>query len=194
MTGSERDERLDRAVGRARPGDLSVPDFGRWSEAHARDLAALRAGAVLGGRGTRLRGLCAAAAVLAVLGIGFVGGRLTGPTPPDPGQLQARVEASLKASLEAGCERIRAEILDQLHQDLGTLANRTLAASRDMTDQRLTELIRAIEAARLRDRSQVAAALEQVEINRLKDKVLWADGLASLAARPEDPGEETKTN
>jgi len=58
-----------------------------------------------------------------------------------------------------------------------------LAASRAVTDQRLAELIRLIEAVRTVDHYQVRMALEQIESNRLQDKTHFGKGLVSLAAQ-----------
>jgi hypothetical protein len=66
---------------------------------------------------------------------------------------------------------------------LTEFAAQTLTASKDLTNQRLVELIRLIEAARMQDRQRIAAALEQVELNRLQDKTRFRNGLQTLVAR-----------
>ena len=121
----------------------------------------------------------AAAAVL-LIGLGYAVGRLSTP-PPDMNQLRSALETSLKSSLTeemnrrwqpvftAGCVQLKDELHQQVRRDLTEFADRILAASGTLTEQRLMELIQLIETARMRDRRQVATALEQIELNRLQD-------------------------
>ncbi len=85
--------------------------------------------------------------------------------------------------LEARHTQLREEVYRQVRRDLTEFAAQTLTASKDLTDQRLVELIRLIEAARIQDRQRIAAALEQVELNRLQDKTQFRNGLQTLVAR-----------
>ena len=143
----------------------------------------------------------AAAAVL-LLTVGYATGRLSAPQPLDIEGLKAALETSLKSSLEpairqdlleqmndrwqsafaAGCAQIKEELQRQVRRDLTEFAAQTLAASGTLTNQRLMELIRLIEAARIRERQQVAAALEQIE----KDKIRLENGLLAVAARTKE--------
>jgi hypothetical protein len=135
----------------------------------------------------------AAAAVL-LIAAGFAIGRLTTPAP-DMEQLQSALESSLRASLTremdqrwqkaftAYCIKFKDELQQQVRRDLTEFATQTLAASNTLTEQRLIQLIELIEAARERDRLQVAAALEEIELNRLQDKSQLGSGLVALAAR-----------
>ncbi len=140
----------------------------------------------------------AAAAVL-LLTVGYATGRLSAPQPLDIEELKAALETSLKSSLEpairqdlleqmndrwqsafaAGCAQIKEELQRQVRRDLTEFAAQTLAASGTLTNQRLMELIQLIEAARIRERQQVAAALEQIE----KNKIRLENGLLAIAAR-----------
>jgi len=61
-----------------------------------------------------------------------------------------------------------------------------LAASNAVTNELLTELIEAINTAQAQDRRWVAAAIEQIEWNRLRDKSQFINGLETLAAETGD--------
>jgi len=139
-----------------------------------------------------------AAAVL-LIAVGYTIGRLSAPEPLDVEELKAALESSLKASLEpairqdlivqlneqwqlafaAGCAQLKEELQRQVRRDLTEFAAQTLAASGTLTNQRLMELIQLIEAARWRERQQVAAALEQIE----QEKIRLRSGLLAVAAR-----------
>ncbi|MBN2132076.1 MAG: hypothetical protein JW741_21425 [Sedimentisphaerales bacterium] len=140
----------------------------------------------------------AVAAVL-ILGAGIVMGRLTAPQPVDIDRLRADVETSVLASLKPavgqdlltevdrrvqaalsadGADR-QAEIVERIRQDLRVFAAQLTAGSEARMDQRVAELVELIEAARRKDRQQVARALEQM-------KTKMGMGLYSLAARTSD--------
>ncbi len=131
----------------------------------------------------------AAAAVL-MIGIGYTVGRFTTPGP-DMEQLQSALETSLRASLTkemdhrwksafaANCVQLKDELQQQVRRDLTEFAAQTLAASNTRTEQRLIQLIDLIEAARARDRRQIATALEKIEF----DKSQLGRGLVALAAQ-----------
>jgi len=143
----------------------------------------------------------AAAAVL-LLAVGYATGRLSAPQPLDVEELKTALETSLKSSLEpairqdlleemndrwqsafaANCAQLKEELQRQVRRDLTEFAAQTLAASGTLTNQRLMELIQLIEAARIRERQQVAAALEQIE----KDKIRLENGLLAIAARTKE--------
>jgi hypothetical protein len=144
----------------------------------------------------------AAAAVL-LIGLGFIAGQLLAPRPLDMEELQAALENSLKSSLEpairqdlleeidnrwqsafaANCTQLKEELQQQVRRDLEDFAAQTLAASGLRTEQRLTELIQLIEAARVQDRLRIAEALEYIELNRQQDRSQFGNGLVALAAR-----------
>jgi hypothetical protein len=122
------------------------------------------------------------AAVL-VLGVGIVVGRLSAPRAIDVEQLRAELKSSIVASLQpavrqsvlsdvdgrlekalaARDERIATEVVEQLRQDLRVMATEVMAGSERLVDQRFTEVVQLIEAARQTDRRQVARALEQIK-------------------------------
>ena len=211
MTRSDGDEHLEERLRLAKPGEMAAPDFGSWVQAHAEDVEALQAQARPGEVGRspwalRLGSLSrVAAVVLVVLTLGFALGRFSVPPTLDVEGLRLELEASLRqdviepigvqwhATLQAKCDQLRTEILQQLHQDMGDFATRTLAASRSITDQRMTQLILLIEAARERDRRRVAFALEQIETNRQRDRVQLGSGLQLLASRSVESA-DVKTN
>lgn len=140
----------------------------------------------------------AAAAVL-MIGAGFIGGRLSAPEPLDVQELQAALESSLKSSLKPA---IKLELLDEidnrlqlalkadrdtlkqdLHQqvrrDLEAFAEKTLTTVSNLTDQRLMDFARIIEAARIKERQRVAAAFDYMGSR-------FGDGMVTLAARTDD--------
>ena len=140
-----------------------------------------------------------AVAAVFVLGAGIVMGRLTAPQPVDVDQLRADVETSVLASLSSfverdlltevdrrvqaalsadGAER-QAEIVEQIRQDLRIFAAQLTAGAEARMDQRVAELVELIEAARRKDRQQVARALEQM-------RTKMGMRLYSLAARTND--------
>jgi hypothetical protein len=126
----------------------------------------------------------AAAAVL-LIGAGFIAGRFFAPPQPDMEKLQAAIQASLEPVIRQSIlaqikgqwqkeyarnyTQIENDIQQQLSTELAEFAEQTLAASGTMTDRRMKELIQLIEAAREKDRQWVAAALEQIELNRRQD-------------------------
>lgn len=128
----------------------------------------------------------AAAAVLLICA-GFLTSRLSTPQPVDVEQLRAdlvkQMNQQWESILEARHAQIREEVYRQVRRDLTEFAAQTLTASKDLTDQRLVELVRLIEAARIQDRQRIEAALEQVELNRLQDKTQFRNGLQTLVAR-----------
>ena len=137
----------------------------------------------------------AVAAVL-VLASGIVIGRLTAPQPVDVKRLCADVETSVlaaltpavqqdlltevdrrvQAALSADEAKQRAEIVEQVRQDLRVFAAQLTAGSEARMDQRVAELVQLIEAARLKDRQRVATALDQM-------RTKMGMSLYSLAAR-----------
>lgn len=128
----------------------------------------------------------AAAAVLLICA-GFLTGRLSTRQPVDVEQLRAdlikQVNQQCESILEARHAQLREEVYRQVRRDLTEFAAQTLTASKDLTNQRLVELIRLIEAARIQDRQRIAAALEQIESSRLQDKNQFRNGLETLVAR-----------
>jgi hypothetical protein len=84
-----------------------------------------------------------------------------------------------QSAFVANSTQLKEELHQQVRRDLTEFAAQTLAASGTLTNQRLMELIRLIEAARIRERQQVAAALEQIE----QEKIQLRNGLLAVAAQ-----------
>jgi hypothetical protein len=144
-----------------------------------------------------------AAAAILLIAVGYATGRLSAPPPLDVEELKAALESSLKSSLgpairqdllkqmnerwqsafAAGCAQIKEELQRQVRRDLTEFAAQTLAASGTLTNQRLMELIRLIDTARMQDRKRIEAALEQIELNRLQDKTRFGNSLVTLAVQ-----------
>ena len=141
------------------------------------------------------------AAVL-VLGVGMLIGRSVAPRPVDVEQLRADLQASLVASLKpvvqenvlaevdrrlesglaANVASLRDELAEQLRGDLQLFATQFTAGSDRRMDKRFAEFAQLIEEARLKDRQQVAKALDRIEQNRVRDKAQIGMGLQSVAA------------
>jgi hypothetical protein len=156
---------------------------------------------VIGGPRPTLPKLAAAAVLM--IGLAYLGGRLSAPAPLDVEQLTADIESSLKSSLEqairqdilkemdtrwesafaARSVKLKDEFQQQVRRDLMEFASQTLAYAGNQTDQRLAELIQQIDAARLQERLRVAKALQYLESNRLQDRNRFGNGLVTLAAR-----------
>lgn len=145
----------------------------------------------------------AAAAVLLV-GAGYIVGRLSTPRPPGLEQLYISLEPAIRqkvleevkhywqASLASSYAQLRDELSAEYRRDLSEYAIQTLAVSGAMTNQRLEELIQAIDAAQRQDRRWVTTALELIESNRIRDKTQLSNGLETLAVRTADELTRTK--
>ncbi len=139
----------------------------------------------------------AAAAVLLIL-TGYAVGRLSAPRGPDAEQLQAALEPAIRQNLldeiknywqlglASNYVRLKDELSDQYRNDLDQLAIQTLAASNAVTNELLEELIESINTAQTQDRQWVAAALEQIELNRLRDNARLSNAFATFAVQTED--------
>lgn len=145
----------------------------------------------------------AAAAVL-LIAAGYATGRLSAPRPPDMEQLQAALEPAIRSklleemdrrwqlALASSYVRLQEELSEQYRQDLSRFAVQTLAASNAVTNQLLAEFVQYINAAQTQDLRRIAAALEQIESNRLQDKTQLTNGLESLAYLTEDELKRTR--
>jgi hypothetical protein len=140
----------------------------------------------------------AAAAVL-MIGAGFVGGRLSAPEPLNVQELQAILESSLKSSLVPAIRQqlndeidnrlqlalaterdmLKQELTRQVRHEHQIFAEQTLTAVSNLTDRRLMEFARTLEAARIKERQYVAAAFDYMG-SRL------GDGLVTLATRTDN--------
>jgi len=145
----------------------------------------------------------AAAAVLLIVA-GYVAGRFSAPQSPDIKQLQAAIEPAIRQNLLDQIEqyqqltlasnyvRLKDELSQQYRSDLNRFAVQTLAASNAVTNQLLTELVQSINAAQTQDLRRIAAALEQIELNRLQDKNQLTNGLETLAYQTEGELQRTR--
>ena len=138
----------------------------------------------------------AAAAVLLIMA-GYATGRLLSPKPPDIEQLRVALEPAIRQNIldemkqywQLGLTASYAQLKDDLSQqylrDLNQFAAYTLAASGAATNQRLEELIESINTAQIQDRQWVAAAIGEIELNRLQDNAQLSNALATFAVQTE---------
>ncbi|MBW7990678.1 MAG: hypothetical protein FVQ84_11775 [Planctomycetes bacterium] len=139
----------------------------------------------------------AAAAVLLIMA-GYATGRLLSTKPPDIEQLRVALEPVIRQNIldemkqywQLGLRASYAQLKDDLSQqylrDLNQFAAYTLAASGDATNQRLEELIESINTAQTQDRQWVAAAIGEIELNRLQDNAQLSNAFATFAVQTED--------
>lgn len=150
----------------------------------------------------------AIAAVL-IMAVGFAIGKISGPNSE---QLSSEIEAKLKpliteavvselsplikdvteTAVLIGCSELANEFSRRLRADVDRMGLQVLAASGTLTNQRLEQLIEAINTAQHQERRWITAALEQIESNRLEDKVQLTGGLRTLAFYTEDELERTR--
>jgi len=148
-------------------------------------------------------GKIAAAAVL-MIAAGYAAGRWSAPRPPDMEQIRAALEPAIRrnlldetrqyvqSGLASGYIQMKDELGRQYRQDLSKVAIQTLAASNSITNELLTELIESVNTAQSQDRQWFAAALEQVELNRLRDRSQLSSAFATFAVQTEDELNRTK--
>ena len=147
-------------------------------------------------------GLAAAALIV----IGCVIGRVSGPAPLDMDELRdaltpsvaAAVEPAIRAkvveeleqryrlALTAAYVKVKEELTEERRDDLNRFAIQTLAASNAATNRLLAELVATIDTAQAEDLSRIAKVIYQIEQNRIQDKTQLAAGLQTLASRTED--------
>jgi len=145
----------------------------------------------------------AAAAVLLIIA-GYAAGRLSAPRPPDAEQLQAALEPAIRRNLldemkqywqlalTSSYAQLKDDLTQQYRSDLNQFAAYTLAASGVATNQLLEELIESINTAQTQDRQWVAAAFEQIELNRRQDNAQLSNAFVTFAVRTEDELQRTK--
>ncbi len=152
--------------------------------------------------------LTAAAAVFLL--IGYAVGKMTAPAPLDFDQLHDTLLPALAAALEptireavvddvdqryqlalAGAYvRLRDELTEQQRSDMNRYAAQTLAASNAVTNQLLGDLVRTIKDDQTEELRSVAAAIHQIERNRLEDRETLTTGLLALADENKETREE----
>ena len=135
----------------------------------------------------------AAAAVLLIIA-GYAAGRLSAPRGPDAEQLQAAIRSRLldemkqywQLALTSSYAQLKNELSQQYRSDLNQVAAYTLSASGAATNQLLEELIDSINTAQTHDRQWFTAAIEQIELNRLRDNARLSNAFATFAVQTED--------
>jgi len=127
-----------------------------------------------------------AGAVLLMLGLGYMVGRLTTPVA-DPAQLRAAIEPELR-------QEFRAEFARMMRQELATTAAATLAASGEQTKTWLTDYARDIDARleaerteRISDCLSLKKDVDTLAINADAGFRHTQEGLALLAQYPQSP-------
>lgn len=94
--------------------------------------------------------------------------------------------ASHNTRLQKELDEFKKQIDYQQNADFTEFAARMLSASGAMTNQLLRELISEIQTTQMQDRHRFAAALEQIEFNRLRDSNWARNSLKNLALYTED--------
>jgi len=145
----------------------------------------------------------AAAAVL-LAAAGYLVGRLSAPKPPSAEELYAAIKPAIQRDLLEPMGRQwqlilasnNAQLKDQMQQDfrqeMNEFAVRTLTASGAVTNQYLRELIQSINTSQMQNRRWLAAALQQIELDRMRDKAQLANGIETLAVATGDELQRTK--
>jgi len=145
----------------------------------------------------------AAAAVL-LIAAGYATGRLSAPRSPDMEQIRAALEPEIRKNLldetkqymQLGLAnayvRIQDELSQQYREDLRRAVLQSVTASNAVTNELLIELIESFNEAQNQDRQRIAAALEQIESNRLRDRDELSNALATFALETEDEFMRTK--
>jgi hypothetical protein len=140
--------------------------------------------------------------VIFLIAIGYTAGRISAPKPMDMEQIQTALEPAIREKvleevtqyvqlgLAGGYVQIKQELTEQYQQDLREAAVEILTTSGKVTNQLLQDLIYSIETAQFQDRQWTAAALEQIELNRLEDKGRFGNALFTFAAQTAQTEEE----
>jgi hypothetical protein len=139
-----------------------------------------------------------AAAAAVFIAVGFLVGRVSKSQTVNIEQLRNELKVSLsseirkevseqlkgdlQAAFAAGFEQVKDGLRNEYQQDLNRYAIQTLAASSAVTNQLLTELISTIDTSRERDLRQIAAAMEQVELNRMRDSSELRNSFTTFAS------------
>ncbi len=147
-------------------------------------------------KGSRFLRYAAVAAVF--VAVGFLVGRISTTRSVDIDQLRDELKVSLASEIKeevseqlrddlqtafvAGFGQVREALREEYRQDLNRYAIETLAASNAATNQLLTELIATIDTSRARDLRTIASAMEQMELNRMKDSSELRDSFATFAS------------
>lgn len=145
-----------------------------------------------------------AAAAALLLAAGYLVGSLSTPEPLDAQQLYAAIRPAIQQELLEPMNRdwlltlasSNADLKDELHsefrQDLNRFAVQTLVASGAATNELLKEFIDAVKATQARDLRSVAAALLEIELDRMRDKAQLTNGLETFAILYDDELQRTR--
>jgi uncharacterized membrane-anchored protein YhcB (DUF1043 family) len=139
-----------------------------------------------------------AAAAVVFIAVGFLVGRVSKSQPVNIDQLRNELKVSLsseirkevseqlkgdlQAAFAAGFEQVKDRLRNEYQQELNRYAIQTLAASSAVTNQLLTELIATIDKSRERDLRRIAVAMEQVELNRMRDSSELRNSFTTFAS------------
>ncbi len=143
----------------------------------------------------RMQALKVAALLLLVLSMGLVIGRIPGPSASQrKAALVAEIRAAVRHDLEQqwatnsaeATDRLQHEMLLVLRQALGESQKQTRAANQAYTEQRLRDLIQAIDKTRAEDRHYVSTALERMEFHRQQNRDLIKRGIVALTLQAQD--------
>jgi len=146
-----------------------------------------------------------AAAVLVILALGFVVGRVSS-AGPDMDLLEQRLEMSLASSLEptirqnltdelnrdwlgilaASRAQLREDLQEQFRADLNEYAADTFAAAYTATNELLANLIQTLDAAQAQERYRILETLDLLEQQRLYDDALLRSDLVHLALQTDE--------
>jgi hypothetical protein len=141
----------------------------------------------------------AVAAVFLIIA-GFAAGRLTTTKPPDIEQIRASLEPAIRSriindmkqymqlGLASSYVRLKDDLTEQYRQDLINI----VAANSNLTNQLLENLVKSVDAAQAQQQQLFAATIEQIELNRRRDKAQLSDALITFATRTENELNQTK--
>ena len=147
-----------------------------------------------------------AAIVIVFIAIGFFAGKISEPKQYDIAQIQNELEPAIREKLfnevtqyvqlgiTTGYVQLREELTEQYRQDLYQASHEILNASGTITNQLLEQLIQAIATTQVQERQLIAAALEQIELNRLEDKTQLGSALLTFASQTEQDLLQTQEN
>ena len=217
MKPSEKDEKIERIIPQMAEGEKPAADFEQWRRDHPEAVRELISGDQSAGYTgpTQPKNIWAnirpvnlakiAAAVLVVLALGFVVGRLSTPGP-DMEQLQQQLEMSLVSSLQPKLqqsifEQVKIDLLSpladrqvqfenemqqQLQSVLSDFAAEFQTASANNLNQVLGDLMLAFDEARMQERNFFIQALDQLDQRQWADHEILQNDLVELASLAND--------
>ena len=103
-----------------------------------------------------------------------------------------KVAQDRQQALIAAYIQIKNDLTEQYRADLNRFAVQTFTASNTVTNRLLEELVQSSKIGRLQDRQLVAAALEEIESQRVQDTTQLGTALVGLAATTDTKLQQTK--